>query len=169
METQENTAAAETPAAATVGDVVQQGTSAGESVGRQTFPADPQAPKPRTADQLTEGEELGRQDGRLVALPIPVTVGRTVLYTLSQADAENINRRRGANTGADNWPQGAVAHVGNYAYAGDVVPLTVVRVWQADMVNGQATLDGNDSLWVTSAHKAAGESEQGCWHWPPRV
>ena len=33
-------------------------------------------------------------------------------------------------------------------------------------VNGQAFLDGNDVLWVTSAREG---TEPGQWSWPPRV
>jgi hypothetical protein len=118
-----------------------------------------------------------------------ITTGRTVLYTLSEQDAEHINRRR--TTGSDiaarmktsvesqghnplifGWPAGAQAHIGNTAAAGDVVPLVVVRVWPHKFgqdvpgVNGQAFLDGNDTLWVTSAKEG---TEPGTWAWPPRV
>lgn len=33
-------------------------------------------------------------------------------------------------------------------------------------INGQAVLDGNDALWVTSAPEGDGN---GFWHWPERV
>lgn len=72
----------------------------------------------------------------------------------------------------DKWPVGAQAHIGNTAREGDIVPLIIVVVWPDEFgpgkpgVNGQAFLDGNDSLWVTSA----GEGENpGQWSWPPRV
>lgn len=96
------------------------------------------------------------------------TIGQTVLYKLSESDAERINRRRGAKPWSDpNWSHGAQAHVGNPVSAGEVVPLVIVRVWpneydDAPGVNGQAILDGNDSLWVTSAREG---SEPGTWHW----
>jgi|SRR6185295_17620193 len=109
-----------------------------------------------------------------------VTTGRTVLYTLSESDAQAINRRRtnGSSIAARmkaspaEWPEGAQAHIGNSASAGDVVPLVVVRVWPHEFgegvpgVNGQALLDGNDTLWITSAKEG---SEPGTWAWPARV
>lgn len=121
-----------------------------------------------------------------------ITTGRTVLYTLSEDDAQQINRRRTtgksiaarllwsvvgrhaeaipANSDDGSvraWPAGAQAHIGNAASAGDVVPLVVVKVWpDGHGVNGQAFLDGNDALWVTSAKEG---TEPGTWAWPPRV
>ncbi len=118
-----------------------------------------------------------------------VTTGRTVLYTLTDDDATKINRRRtsgsdiaarmktsveanGHNPRIFGWPEGAQAHIGNSASAGDVVPLVVVKVWLNEFgqdipgVNGQAFLDGNDALWVTSAREG---TEPGTWAWPARV
>lgn len=117
-----------------------------------------------------------------------VTVGRTVLYKLSEDDAKQINRRRTTSgeirerieqTFAPStppsrpvWPLGAQAHIGNTAGEGDVVPMVVVRVWPNEYgegvpgVNGQAFLDGNDALWITSAKEGA---DPGTWAWPPRV
>jgi hypothetical protein len=77
--------------------------------------------------------------------------GRIVHYTLSEADEERINARRDAD------PQS-----GNRVKAGDVVPAIVVRVW-ADRINGQAFLDGADTLWLTS--RAEGTTP-GTWAWP---
>jgi hypothetical protein len=108
------------------------------------------------------------------------TTGRTVLYVLSEADAAAINRRRtdGASIAgrmqADpaQWPAGAQAHIGNHASAGDTVPLVIVKVWPNEYgegipgVNGQAFLDGNDTLWITSAREG---TDAGQWQWPPRV
>ena len=109
-----------------------------------------------------------------------VTVGRTVLYTLTAQDAEQINRRRtdgasiAARLAADpkEWPAGAQAHIGNPASEGLVVPLVIVAVWPHEFgegvpgVNGQALLDGSDQLWVTSIREG---SEPGTWRWPERV
>jgi hypothetical protein len=112
-----------------------------------------------------------------------VTTGRTVLYTLSERDAEQVNRRRtnsgfiGERIRDEKWPLGAQAHIGNSAQAGDTVPLVVVRVWPNEFgegkhgVNGQAILDGNDVLWVTSAKEndqSNPPGEFGTWRWPER-
>ena len=100
-----------------------------------------------------------------------LSVGRIVQYVLSKEDVEQINRRRveGVGHGKD-WPQGAQAHVGNQASAGAVVPAIVV--WphhnEDSTFNGQAFLDGNDVLWITSVPYSA-ESKPRTWHWPARV
>lgn len=117
------------------------------------------------------------------------TIGRIVHYRLSAKDAENINRRRDdfKSGRGKSWVAGAQAHVGNFAGEGDVLPLIVTAVWPTEYaslaylahhepgttydgpegVNGQVLLDGNDSLWVTSAPQHA--TLTGCWSWPPRT
>lgn len=84
-----------------------------------------------------------------------ITPARIVLYTLSENDARLIEDRR------------AISHIGhgNAPSEGDVVPMLVVRVWP-DGVNGQAFLDGDDVLWVTSRPEGAGP---GTWAWPART
>lgn len=100
------------------------------------------------------------------------TPGRILHYRLSVTNAEAIRRRRVAKPHEPGWPAGAQAHVGNPPNAGDVVPLVVVRVWPDEFgpgvvgVNGQALLDGNDQLWVTSVREG---TEPGTWCWPPRA
>ena len=106
------------------------------------------------------------------------SIGRIVHYKLSADNEQAINRRRTTgNAIADRiaeekWPLGAQAHIGNTAREGDVVPLMIVRVWPDEYgvgvpgVNGQAFLDGNDALWVTSAREGDGPGQ---WSWPPRV
>lgn len=84
------------------------------------------------------------------------------------------------------WPDGAVRHVGNSVGEGSVVPLIITTIWpdeykgegylahhgpgtkyESDFgINGQAILDGNDSLWVCSAPQHS--TLPGCWFWPPR-
>ncbi|WP_434315849.1 hypothetical protein [Leifsonia sp. P73] len=100
------------------------------------------------------------------------TIGRLVHYTLSEADAEQINRRR---DDAERWRlaqrkrtldgeaaevTGSQKHIGNRAEAGQVYPMLIVRTWGStpeSVVNGQVFLDGNDSLWVTSVGQGEGE------------
>ena len=101
------------------------------------------------------------------------SIGRIVHYKLSEQDAQSVNRRRVLNAGRGaNWSAGAQAHVGNRVSAGEIVPMIVCIVWPNehgptfDGVNGQAFLDGNDSLWVTSAKEG---TEPGQWSWPARV
>ena len=112
------------------------------------------------------------------------TIGRLVHYRLSADDALQINRRR--TTGAEIavrisqemmtsappprpvWPLGAQAHIGNEAHEGDTVPMLIVKTWgdsATSSVNGQAFLDGNDVLWVTSV--AVGDGPR-TFSWPTR-
>ena len=112
--------------------------------------------------------------GQTAQTPVP-TLGRTVLYQLTESDATAINSRRdgarnvnaaGVTLASQNL--GAQIHTGNSARAGDIYPMTIVRAWgdQPDSaVNGQLLLDGNDSLWVTSV--AAGDGP-GRFTWPTR-
>jgi hypothetical protein len=98
-------------------------------------------------------------------LTIP-TPGSIVLYTLSEQDAEQINRRRrdaAASLASEQNPVGAQLHAGNTAAAGDVYPMVIVRVWMdtpGGAVNGQVLLD---TLWVTSVNVGEGERH---FTWP---
>jgi hypothetical protein len=96
------------------------------------------------------------------------STGRIVHYTLTEADADRINKRRADAKAAarGSVEDGAQVHVGNDAHADQVLPLLVVRVNPGGHVNGQVFLDGNDTLWVTSAAEGDG---RGQWAWPPRV
>lgn len=84
---------------------------------------------------------------------IPVR-GEVVDYTLDSNDVAQITGRRDASHG----------HVagearGSPVSIGDVVPMMITRVWgdtPGCAVNGQAVLDGNDTLWVTSATHSEG-------------
>lgn len=105
------------------------------------------------------------------------TTGRIVQYTLSQEDADAINRRRttgGAIAERINdgtWVEGAQAHIGNKVLAGDIRPAIVVREWspeRPEMVNLQVFLDGTDVYWATSRLQAD-EPQLGCWNWPAQV
>lgn len=102
------------------------------------------------------------------------TPGRIVAYTLTEQDAEQINRRRADEAAArpDRAHDGAQVHVGNTATAGETYPLVITRVWgqtEGSAVNGQVLLDGNDTLWVTSRTQAThAESEHvqsAAGHW----
>jgi hypothetical protein len=103
--------------------------------------------------------------------PAP-TIGRTLHYILTQADSEQVMRRRtharsiAQRIEENTWPLGAQAHIGNPADPGDIAPLYVTKVNGDGTVNGQALLDGTDVLWVTG--KSEG-TEPGTWQWPPKV
>ncbi|MFJ2162352.1 hypothetical protein [Streptomyces sp. NPDC087856] len=86
------------------------------------------------------------------------SIGRIVHYTLSQQDADEINRRRAYT------PQS-----GNTAIEGDVYPAMIVRIFgetPESAVNLQVFLDGNDSHWATSRTVGDGPFH---WAWPERV
>ena len=102
------------------------------------------------------------------------TPGRIVHYRLTAENAVMINRRRTdglsihERIAAEKWPLGAQAHIGSVAIEGEYLPMMVVRCWDDNpgVVNGQVFLDGNDTLWVTSAKEGEGP---GTWTWPPRA
>jgi len=125
------------------------------------------------------------------------TIGRIVIYKLTAQDAEQINRRRttgesirermkpkmdlsifglGVNINADQlWAQGAQAHIGNPAEAGQEFPMLITRVLKQErdvgnitwlVASGQVFLDGNDVLWVQARTEGL---EPGEWRWPGRV
>jgi hypothetical protein len=106
-----------------------------------------------------------------------ITIGRIVLYELTEQDAAQINRRR-TNAGqiaarikrnseeSTHWPIGAQAHIGNEAAGGQLFPMLVTRVSESRLAAGQVFLDGNDCLWVPLAPEGRGP---GNWSWPPRA
>ena len=102
-----------------------------------------------------------------------LSVGLIVQYVLSKEDAEQINRRRVEGVElSKNWPKGAQAHVGNPATAGDVVPAIIVHPHndEASTFDGQAVLNGNDVLWITSVPYSpySADSKPRTWHWLER-
>lgn len=102
------------------------------------------------------------------------TIGRIVIYTLTDADAEAINRRRKEAEVAKQstiapleWPLGAQVHIGNSVAQGMSFPMVIVRTWgdtPESAVQGQVLLDGNDTFWAMS--RVCGE-HAGMWRWPP--
>jgi hypothetical protein len=103
-------------------------------------------------------------------MPVEISIGRTVHYKLSEGDVQRIQAAR--KDAPNHAETGFQKHQGNPVAVGDEVPMVVVRVWPDEFgpgkvgVNGQAFLDGNDSLWVCSAQEG---TEPGQWHWPERV
>jgi hypothetical protein len=87
------------------------------------------------------------------------SIGRIVHYTLSEDDAKWVKQHRADTSGA---------FVGNRPAAGDVYPMLITRTWgstEDSAVQGQVFLDGNDTLWVTSATQGDGERH---WKEPKR-
>jgi hypothetical protein len=84
------------------------------------------------------------------------STGRIVHYKLTEGDVDRIETLR----------LGTPRSRGNKPRADQVVPLIVVVAHDGGKVSGQAFLDGNDNLWVTSAAEGEG---RGQWSWPPRV
>lgn len=103
------------------------------------------------------------------------SIGRIVHYTLSQQDADEINRRRTNSysirerISQDQWPIGAQAHFGNEVLSGQTFPAMVVNHWGGGCCNLQVFLDGNDVFWGLSRNEhPQGEPAQGFWQWPAR-
>jgi hypothetical protein len=100
------------------------------------------------------------------------SIGRIVHYTLSEQDAEAVNKRRedtrrSLQDHREN-SNGVQVHVGNSVSAGEVYPMIITRVWGASeesAVQGQVFLDGNDLLWVTSVSEGNGQRR---YVWPTR-
>lgn len=111
------------------------------------------------------------------------TIGRTVHYVLTEADAAAVNKRisdaRANMDGHRANATGVVVHVGNDVTAGEIVPLIISKVWgndESSAFNGQAILDANFSLWVTSTSMMHERPlmpheplKPGKCFWPPRV
>lgn len=105
------------------------------------------------------------------------SIGRIVHYTLTEKDADAINRRRTTGVSiserlsAGHWPAGAQAHIGNKATAGQVVPAMIVAVWPGPElnVNLRCYLDGTDDYWATTVGWNPAPEAGGYWNWPPRV
>jgi hypothetical protein len=87
-------------------------------------------------------------------MPLP-TIGRIVLYKLTENDARRIQQQRSHD--------GTTA---NMAGAGHVRPAVVVSAFGDEALNLQVLLDGPDSYWATSRHEG---DEPGTWAWPPRA
>lgn len=98
--------------------------------------------------------------------------GRIVLYVLSQQDCDTIQASRQRTA---ELLQIHPSQIGNPVTPGDIVPAKIVRVWSetSGCMNGQAILDGSDSLWLMSRNldtAAEGEPKtHGTWHWPQGV
>ena len=100
-------------------------------------------------------------------------LGSVVIYRLTAADAEAINRLRTTDekiakrVAIENWCIGAQAHIGNKARASQEFPMMVVAISKGEnstVVNGQVFLDGNDVLWVQGVSEGP---RNGKWYWPP--
>ena len=83
-------------------------------------------------------------------------IGRMVLYRLTARDAERTNMRREDalhNRGKMREERpGFQAHVGNHVSEGEIVPMVFTKASHG-AVNGQAFLDGSDSLWVVAVEE----------------
>ncbi len=104
-------------------------------------------------------------------MPRP-SIGRIVHYRLTTDNVNAINRRReDAKNNLEKMrteKPGFQAHVGSEVEVDDLVSMTITQVWgkYINLVSGQATLDGNDSLWITDTTKG---KEPGQWEWPERL
>ncbi|MDT7847182.1 hypothetical protein [Streptomyces justiciae] len=86
--------------------------------------------------------------------PSAPEAGAIVLYRVTAADADGINRRRKDfhDNGSAESRTGFIGHFGNWVREGDLFPAVVVQVHAESVVtcNLQVLLDGNDTYWATS-------------------
>lgn len=93
------------------------------------------------------------------------TIGRIVIYKVSETDSELISAQRNARNDVHSRVAGEVGlHAGNESSEGNEYPMMIVANW-GDSVNGQVFLDGNDTFWATSVSEG---DAPGQWHWPTR-
>ena len=87
-----------------------------------------------------------------------VFVGLMVLFRITEEQAKATNiRREDARQNRDKMREerpGFQAHVGTMVAEGDRCPMIITQVWADGVINGQAFLDGSDSLWVCMIQKA---------------
>ena len=91
-----------------------------------------------------------------------VSIGTIVKYVLTEADAITINRRRNM-LDKPNVMKSAQRHIGNHVESHQILPMIVTVIHDANYINGQVFLDGNDVLWVCSK-KFDGNRKPGTWH-----
>lgn len=82
-------------------------------------------------------------------------IGDIVLFTMTEQQATDINRRRTSTTSIKSrlqegtWPPGAQAHIGSYVKPDNEFPAIVVRVHGTapGQVSLKVMLDGSDDYW----------------------
>ncbi len=86
-------------------------------------------------------------------MPQTPTIGRTVLYTLSEHEADALNKKH----------HDEIGRTLNAPHARQAYPAVITAVWSDTCVNLRVLLDGEPVHWATS--RALGEGEF-CWAWP---
>lgn len=113
------------------------------------------------------------------------TIGRIVIYKLTQDDADKINRRRTTGLSIaermrdDKWPTGAQAHIGDKVKAYSDLPMIITAVYDgpvegsANIIDGQVFLNGTDTFWAQGIEEDEGgdgsvdnDFLDGHWRWP---
>lgn len=94
----------------------------------------------------------------------PATIGRIVLYRLSEADVNYLQIRRYAEMQEASTRVMPPYHEPLAAHVGEQFPAVIVRS-RSDFPNLHVLLDGPDSLWVV---KVSQGDRNGMWSWPPR-
>lgn len=92
---------------------------------------------------------------------IPITIGRIVNYVLAERDCHRISTEKAHD-------DSRIRRVSNPPEEGAIVPVIVSAVWAPTCFNGQAFIDGNFQLWVTSVEYSE-DKRPGTWHWPDCV
>lgn len=82
-----------------------------------------------------------------------LSIGRIVLYCLTEKDAESINKRREDSELSNIAIQdsGYIVHTGSKVKSATYYPMIITKIDPVHKsINGQVILDGNDTLWVTN-------------------
>lgn len=91
------------------------------------------------------------------------SLGRIVVYTLTEDDALAITRRRRGGREEGTAVASINMVVGNPVHAGDEFPMTITSVAPDASINGQVWLDGSDTFWAQGVIAGVGG---GTWRWP---
>ncbi len=91
------------------------------------------------------------------------TIGRIVLYKLTEGDVKRVTDQRPSMADAATFPPFVQLCVGVPVSSGEECAMVVTRAWESGAVNGKVMLDGNDVLWVVHSNCGDGVGE---WHWP---
>jgi hypothetical protein len=101
-----------------------------------------------------------------------IRTGDVVIYVLSGADAEMVNRRRTSGESiaerirSGSWPKGAVAHIGVEVMAGQELPAMVLSAsGNGEVADLKVFLNGSDDFWAPQRGNDEWKTPAvGTWH-----
>ena len=118
----------------------------------------------------------GQFDDTIIGPKLPPaqrpSLGRVVLYTISQYDADKYYREHNDVFGDVMPHQHGREWHSNDPRAGAVLPMTITDVDERDTcqwISGNVQLNNGHLLWVGSKSESAEPGVPDHWCWPPRV